>query len=237
MISMHFPGAAGPSMAPYRRQCRRGSGFTTAPRYAHLTFVNGALCGKAGADALKSLFGLIRAAADLLFISAGAATVLYAVEPDVRRWAEINLLTSSAYYYLGEVSENGLGDRLSFKQFYSARWDEEGAPRVLDADEAPTIWQTVRALKGGLVFAYPEAQGEPIPGRTGPGPNESPITIARPGVCYHVRDVVCRIGGQKQGARALEIDPGCEKVEETLETFESVDFGAVWIAASSVTCS
>lgn len=177
----------------------------------------------------------ITMAADGAVVLAMMIALIYALFPGMRQWMEVRWFGTTAYYYLGEVDQSGLGDRLDYVQFYSGHWDEEGAPRhVADAHD---IWSAVQNIRGEIVFVDPPERDEPVPGRKSPSPTASPMTIARSGECFMVREVVCKAGGSENGQSRVIMDNGCRNIRQTLADLEAVQFGSIWIKAARVTCS
>jgi hypothetical protein len=177
---------------------------------------------------VRGIGGITAWLANASFVALTAMGAMYALAPNAQRWVELNVLTRTAYFYVGTIDGSGAEGTFRDVQFYSTRWDVNGKIDLRQSEGDTSIWTVIRKLQGEIVIVRTRKKAdefEPVPGRREPKPTGAIEIGAVNGECYYVREVACvTFSGSRQ------TDAGCVAAE----TQSTV---ALWVRASRVTCS
>lgn len=182
----------------------------------------------------------IRGLGQWVVLAGAVMSTVYAVEPDVRRWVETELVAREAYYYVGEFSITENYDKPKKFNFYSNRWrpskNSDGGyfnEALLRNGDAFDVF---RAIDNETLIALDTDIA--TPGRRTPEPMGRIESLAIQNDCYLVREPICRMSlPDERGIFAVREDRGCARSEAYTDANPQEETSVyLWVRAVRYTC-
>ena len=177
----------------------------------------------------------IRAVGQWVVLIGAVVSTVYAVEPDVRRWVETELVAREAHYYVGEFLVAPTVDKPKKVNFYSNRWRPQG---YFNRALLPTgdAFDVFRAIDGETIIALDTEIA--TPGRRTPEPTGKIDTLALTNDCFLVREPICRMSlPDETGSFSVQNDRGCVRSEAYADENPGEDLTVyLWVRAVRFTC-